>query len=262
MSEPLNINPPEKLQKALFLVLSILAVFLVFKVISEAKSWNSTATGENVISVSGEGEAFAVPDIAMITFTVDETALTAGDAQKKATEKNNKTLKYLKDQGIAEKDIQTQSYNVSPQYDYNNTRYPYSPSTPRIVGYQVTQTTVVKVRDTAKAGDLLTGITTQGVTNISGPSLSVDDEEAIKDEARAKAIADAKDKAKELAKQLGVRLGKMTGFQESSGGYPVPMYAAMESKAQNMGMGGGGAPDIATGENKVTVSVQISYQIK
>ncbi len=260
MSEPLNINPPEKLQKAALFVLIILSVFLIFKVISEAKSWSRSDNGVDAITVSGTGEAFAVPDIAMITFTVDETAATAGDAQKKATEKNNKALKYLKDQKIDEKDIQTQSYNVMPQYDYN-VRYTYPGGAPKVVGYQVTQTTVVKVRDTSKAGDLLTGITGQGISNISGPSLSVDDEDNVKAEARKDAIKDAKEKASELAKQLGVRLGKITSFTESSGGYPVPMYA-MEAKAQNMGMGGGGAPDIATGQNKVTVTVQLSYEIK
>lgn len=254
-----NITTSKRIQAAALTVLVILSVFLVFKIVSETKSWNIAAS-QNVITVSGMGEAFAVPDVAMITFTVDETAATAGEAQKKATTKNNTALKYLADQGIEEKDIQTQSYNVMPQYDYNNGGYP---SAPRIVGYQVTQTTVVKVRDTAKAGDLLTGITAQGVSNISGPSLSIDDEDIIKAEAREKAIADAKEKAKELADQLGVRLGKISSFSESSGGYPVPMYAMNEAR-MDYGIGGmgGGGPEIATGENKVTVTVQISYQIK
>lgn len=254
-----NVISSRKIHSAALAVLTILSVFLIFKIIGEAKSWNTTQPGADVISVSGTGESFAVPDIATITFTADEAAPTVAEAQKKATDNNNAALKYLKDQGIDDRDIQTQSYNVMPQYDYNNVRYP---STPRIVGYQVTQTTVVKVRDTNKVASLLTGITAQGISNVSGPSLSIDDEDAIKAEARTEAIKDAKDKAEMLAKQLGVRLGKMTSFSESYGGYPVPMYAAMESKAMNMGMGGGGAPDIATGENKVTVTVQISYQIK
>lgn len=265
MSEPLNINPPERMQKAAVIALSCLSIFLIFKVITEIKSWDAigSAAQQNTLSVSGKGEVFAVPDVAMIRFTVDETGKTIEEAQSKATEKNNAALNYLKSQRIEEKDIQTESYNANPQYDYNNqvtcVRYPCPPSTPKIVGYQVTQTTVVKVRDTSKAGEILAGIGKVGISNISGPSLSIDDETALKTEARTKAIADAKLKAKELAQELGVRIGKLTSFNESSGGYPMPMYA-MESKA--MGVGGGGAPDIATGENKVTVEVQLTYQIR
>lgn len=266
MSEPLNINPPEKLQKVAVFVLSCLSAFLIFKIITEVRSWDSMSiASQNTLTVAGEGSVFAVPDIAMIRFSVDETGKTIEEAQNKATEKNNAALKYLKEQKIEDKDIQTESYSANPQYDYNNqvtcVRYPCPPSTPKIVGYQVMQTTVVKVRNTAKSGEILAGIGKTGISNISGPSLSIDDETALKTEARAKAIEDAKVKARELAKELGVRLGKLASFTESSGGYPMPMYA-MEAKGMGVGGGGEAVPDIATGENKVTAQVQLTYQIR
>jgi len=264
-----TIIPPKKIQTAIVVALSALSLFLAFKIITEIKSWSaidSSSAAQNVISVSGTGEVFAVPDVATITFTVDETGATVEQAQKKATDKNNAAIKYLKDQGIAEKDIRTESYNANPQYDYSQIvciKYPCPSQTPRIVGYQVTQTTSVKVHDTDKAGKLLTGIGAAGISTINGPSLGIDDEDVIKAEARTKAIADAKAKAAELAKELGVKLGKMTSFSETTGGYPMPMYATMESK---MGVGGGradnAAPDIATGQNKVTVTVQLTYSIR
>ena len=83
--------------------------------------------------------------------------------------------------------------------------------------------------------------------------------EKLKNEARAKAIADAKKKADELKGQIGIKLGKIINFYENIGGYPLPYYA----KAEGLGGGvGGGGPSVPAGENEITVNVTITYQIK
>ncbi len=130
-------------------------------------------------------------------------------------------------------------------------------------GYEVRQSTTVKVRDTAKAGDLLAGVGDKGATELSGLNFTFDKPEATQTEARNKAIADAKAKADELAKQLGVHLVRVVSFSESGSGYPQP-YAygrggatanqAMDSKAV--------APEISVGQNNVTDDVSITYEIK
>ena len=121
------------------------------------------------------------------------------------------------------------------------------------------QTTTVKVRDTAKAGDLLTGVGTKGATEVSGLNFTFDDPNKLQDDARGKAIADAKTKADELAKQLGVRLVRIISFNENGGGYPGPMYSKV------IGMGGDvaqSAPEISVGQNKVTSNVSVTYEIR
>jgi uncharacterized protein YggE len=265
MNEPLNINPPMRMQKAAIAVLSILFVFLVFKTITEAKLWSTIgASDQHTISVSGTGETFAVPDIATFTFSVTEDGKTVAEAQSKSADKNNAALKYLKNAGIADKDIQTQSYDANPQYDYTNqnvcVRYPCPPSKPTLTGYEVSQTISVKVRDTSKAGDILSGIGAIGVTNISGLTFTIDNDDTLKADARSKAIADAKAKADALAKDLGVSLGKVVSFTEDANGNPYPVYA-MDAKV--MGAGAPSvAPQVPTGQNKITVNVSVTYQIK
>lgn len=265
MSEPININPPKKMQTMAIVVLSFLSLFLVAKTIGEIKLWDiidSTAV-QNIITVSGSGEVFAVPDIATFNFSVDEKGATVAEAQRLATAKNNAAIKYLKNSGVNEKDIKTESYNANPQYDYGQivcVRYPCPSSKPTLIGYEVSQTISVKIRDTDKAGEILTGIGATGVTNISGLTFTIDNDDVLKADARAKAIAEAKSKAQKLSKDLGVSLGKVTSFSEGS---DYGMVYAMESKA--MGIGGGApdvAPEVPMGQNKIVVNVTVTYRIK
>lgn len=246
-------------------VLAILALFLFAEAISVAGNLGRSAyPPSNTISVDGTGRATAVPDIATIIFSVTESASTVGVAQTAATGKTNKALAFLKEEGIADKDVKTLSYNVSPKYNYPPPCYsgicPNSSRTPTIIGYDVSETIQVKVRDTAKAGVVLEGIGEFGVQNISGPNFTVDDPESVKAEARGEAIADARAKAQTLAKQLGATLGKVVSFSEA-GNYPYPMY----DKAYGMGVAGSSgtaAPELPTGENEYTANVSITYEIR
>lgn len=253
-----------RFKQAILGVLVLLAVFLLAKSINEFSHFGerSAMTIQDMITVSGKGEAFAVPDIALFSFSVIEEGKDVAEANNKSSTKNNAIMKYLKGAGIAEKDLKTEGYNANPKYDYSQIvciKYPCPSQTPKLVGYEVSQTVSVKVRNTDKAGEILSGVGALGVTNISGLTFTIDDEEAIRAEARSKAIADAKSKAEKLSKDLGVKIVGVSSFYEDAGGVISPMYA-MESKA--VGGGVSVAPDIAKGENKITVNVNVTYRIK
>lgn len=255
-----------------FGVLGALALFLLVSALSEFKSMRyigSGVTATNTISVNGEGSAYAVPDIATFSVSVRETAKDVAAAQEKATEKNNDVIAYLMEAGIEEKDVQTTEYSVNPQYDYSSTACSGGycpPSNPKLVGYEVSQTLTVKVRDTDKAGDILSGVGTRGAANVSGLSFTIDDEDAINAEAREKAIADAKDKAEQLARDLDVRLVRIVGFSES-GNYPYYGKVMLESSAYGRGASMDGAqaapaPQLPVGENKIISNVTVVYEIR
>ncbi len=245
------------------------AVFIAAEAVNTVKEYRYIGAGvqsTNTISVSGEGEVFAVPDIATVSFSVTHQGKTVVDTQKEVSKKINAALAFLKDSGIADKDVKTTNYSAYPRYEYNV--MPCSadsvdclrPGKQVLVGYDVTQTISVKVRDTDKTGAVLEGLAKAGITEISGPEFSIDDDDAIKAEARKKAIDDAKEKAKVLAKDLRVKLVRIVGFSES-GNYPI-YYA----KSAALGMGGGPesspTPDLPKGENKVTSTVTITYEIR
>lgn len=246
-------------------VLAILALFLLVLTVGAAQNLGRPSTPPtNVITVTGTGKATAVPNIADITFTVTETASTVAAAQSAATTKNDAALAAVAKLGVADKDVKTVSYNVSPHYVYptpctGGMMCPqYVDGSPKVSGYDVSETIDVKVRDTAKAGDVLQALGTLGVQNISGPNFVVDNDQKVTDDARAAAIADAKARAQTLANQLGVHLAGIVSYSEN-GNYPMPMYAM--GKATGV-MDAQIAPSLPTGQNETSINVSITYEIR
>ena len=214
------------------------------------------------ISVMGEGEANAVPNVGQFSFSVMADGETASAAQDASAAKINDILAYLKEQGVEEKDVKTEGYFLNPKYRYDqgSCRAGFCPpSEPIADGFEVSQTVAVKVRDTGKSGDLISGVGDKGATNISGLNFIVDDTDQVKAEARSKAIADAKQKAEKLAEDLGVTLVRMTSYYENEGYYPMP-YMEKSTMAQD-GMGGEAA-NMPVGENTTKVQINISYEVR
>jgi uncharacterized protein len=259
-----NISRPVRI--AVVCVFAALAVFLIAKswqTFKEVKSMYAPAS----ITVTGTGKASAVPNIASINFTVQETALAVSDAQEKATKKTNAALSMLKEMKIEEKDITTSGYNVNPQYANQPICYGgiCPPQTaPKITGYQVNQSIEVKVRDIGKTGDILSKLGSLEIQNIYGPNFTLDDDSAIVSEARGKAIGDAQEKAKQLAKQLGVSLGSVLNFCDENCSYNSDPRYMKESVmgADSMNVRTGGVPQIPVGEQKMLKVVQITYEIR
>lgn len=263
---PFEGSTGEKLRKALFVTVVVLAVFLAVQVIGAVMQWRYIGAGiaaANTITVSGHGESVGVPDIATFTFSVVSDKATVADAQADATTKANATTDYLTTQGVSKDDIQTSNYSIQPQYTYSSgvcTNGFCPPSNQVLKGYEVRQTTTVKVRDTSKAGTLLAGVGGTGATEVSSLNFTFDDPSAVQTQARDKAIADAKQKADVLAKQLGVSLVRVTAFNENAGGtVPQPMVYSMATGGTSKAAV---APTISIGQNKVTDDVSVTYEIR
>lgn len=260
----------DKMNKVALAVLALIALTLAVNVVGMMMRFKTIAPA-HTITISGEGEALAVPDIALFTFSVVSLKATVAEAQNDNATKINAVTAYLKEAKIDAKDIQTSDYSVNPQYEYQTAVCPqvsysptggtsYCPGGKQVLkGYEVRQTTTVKIRDTAKAGDMLSGVGAKGATEVSGLTFTVDELDAVKEEARAKAVADARAKAEKLARSLGVSLGSVVSFDESgSGMYARPMaYDAVSSMA-----GKAVAPEISVGQSKITSNVSVTFEIR
>jgi len=226
-------------------------------------------------TVSGEGEAIAVPDVAQFTFSVITQGGTDIPAlQKENTNTANAILDFLKENGVDKKDIKTQLYSVEPRYqsyDCNNTRpiYYNGVSTysepepcppPEIVGYSINQSVLVKIRDFDKAGDLLAGTTNRGANQVSGLSFTIDDPDMLQAQARTEAIKKAREKARATAKAGGFRVGRLLSIDE---GY-VPYYGYGLKTEAAYGIGGDAspAPSIEPGSQEVKVNVTMRFEIR
>lgn len=216
-------------------------------------------------SVSGEGKVVAVPDVAKFTFSViTQGGKNLGDLQKQNIEKMNTAIEYVKGQNIDEKDIKTQAFNVEPRYQYYGCENGACPPA-EIVGYTVTQSVEVKVRDFEKAGDILAGVVTKGANNVSSLQFTIDDPTNVQNKARAEAIQKAMEKAKSIASAGNFSVGRLLGIDENS---YQPYYSndvrMMSSKALGAGAMEAAVPSavIQPGSQDVTVNVTLRYEIK
>lgn len=225
-------------------------------------------------SVSGEGKAVVVPDIAQFSFSVvTQGGEDLASLQTQNTEKTNKAIKFIKDQGIKDEDIKTQQYDVQPRYQYYNcnpTIYregvtasqPCPP--PDIVGYTITQSVEVKIRDFEKIGDIMSGVIENGANQVSSLNFTLDDPASAENDARAEAIEEAQKKAEAVAEAGGFRLGRLLSIDE---GYAGPYYPeaygrggamSFDTVAESKALP---APSIEAGSQDVVINVVLRYEI-
>lgn len=246
---------------------TLLAVSLSISALMTAGSYRYSAFhGSSVsvptITVSGEGEAVSVPDIATVSFTINNTAPLVKDAQKQVEEKMKKVSDALSELGINSKDIKTETYQVNPKYSYPTVVCITSPcpsASPKLEGYEVSETVTVTIRKTENAGEVLALLGKNEVTNIQGPQFSVENTDKLIATARAIAVEKAKEKAKDTAKSLGVSLSEIRSYSEGSngGGYPYPTMYTKSSDVGSLER-----VTLSPGESKVKVSVTLVYSLK
>jgi uncharacterized protein YggE len=205
--------------------------------------------------VTGLGEVTAVPDIATLRLGIEAQAATVAEARSQAAEAMDRVMTSLKDNGIAEKDIQTQYFNISQVTEWDRIK-----EEEEVIGYRVTNTVTAKIREIDKAGVIIDAAAEAGgdLTRVNGISFSLDDPSAYYEEAREKAMADAEAKAEQLAKLGGVSLGKPTYISESVQ-TPAVIYRDVVMEAAIA------APvpttPISPGELEISLTIQVAYAI-
>jgi len=210
------------------------------------------------IWVTGEGKVTAVPDIATLRLGIEAQEATVAEAQARASEAMDRVRTALEDNGVAEKDIQTQYFSIRQRTDWDEIM-----GQEIVIGYRVTNMVTAKIRDIDKAGLIIDAVAVAGgdLTRIDDISFSIVDPSVCLEEAREKAMADAEAKAEKLAGLAGVRLGKPTYISESSY-LPSPIYPRVYYE-------GGMAPpapevpptEISPGEMEISLTVQVAYAI-
>jgi uncharacterized protein YggE len=240
------------------LVLTVSGVVDIVNKIKESKYIGQDAQFKNTIIITDTGEVYAAPDLAIVDLTVTNEAKTVADAMSESSEKMNSVIEEMKSLGIEEKDLKTISFSIYPRYEYERDQFGNISGKRTLAGYDITQSLEVKIRDLNNVGQVIEEGTNAGANDVSSLQFTIDNQDDLKAQAREQAIGKAKGKAQQMASQLGVKLGKVTNFSES---FSLPYYPAKDY-AMEGGIGGAGAaPDIQTGENKISVSVTITYEI-
>lgn len=215
-------------------------------------SVNSITTNKtDSFTVSGEGKVTLKPDLATVNLGVQASGLTVKQAQDQINVTINQVSANIKKLRVDEKDIQTSSYNISPTYDYQS-------GTQKITGYSAGTNLVVKVRDLNKINTVIDEATKAGANQVYGISFDVDDKTKAENEARQKAVVEAKNKAAEAARIASFSLGKIINYSESFGGAPrpIPLMAQAERQAADK------STNLEPGSSEITVTVNLSYEVR
>ena len=251
------------------IIIAVLAIG--FSSISYVRSFSKMIAPNSFrsFSVSGEGQAVGIPDIAEFSFTVlTEGGKDIATLRKANDEKSNKAIEFLKKEGVTKEDIKTASYNLSPRYQnstcgYSNLAGREVCPPPEIVGYSIANTVEVKVRKEMfdKVGTVLAGVVSVGANTVSQLSFTMDDPTEVENSARTMAINKAEAKAKAIAKAGGFSVGRLLDISE--GGVRPYYQMAYDSKLSLDGAIAemGSTPTIEPGSRDVIVNITLRYEI-
>lgn len=221
----------------------ILIIAAMMAVLGNAAVAQNTMTG---VVVTGTAEAKAQPDVAYVTFGVTTEAADAAGAARTNAQTTQAVINAIIKFGIPRASIETVQYSVNPIQDYKQTP-------PTTVGYRVSNQVRVKITDLTKIGALIDTAIGAGANDVQGVTFTVENDQAIRQEAVVQAIKNAQAKARVIADTLGIRLGQVTYVSESSGGVPIPLqYGMAKAEAQT---------PIIPGQIEVTATVTLSYSI-
>jgi len=236
-----------------WVLLVILSIFLLVLTISEGLEIKEKLKSKETITFSGQGKAIGVPDVASITLSVITEKMTAKETMTENAKITNEVIKFVKEAGIDEKDVKTQSFTLSPRYDWAEGKRIFK-------GYQLTSSLAVKIRDLEKISDIIDGAVSRGANQVGDIQFVIDDLEKLKEEARNEAIESAKEKAQSIAKATGLKLGKIVSFSEAvtPEDYPKPYSLEMREEA----LGGGPSPEIEKGSQEIEVNVSLTFELK
>ncbi len=215
----------------------------------QASAQNEVAL--RTITVTGQGEAVAAPDMAVLSIGVRTDGRTAAEALQGNSAAMTETIAKLKDLGVENRDIQTSALSINPRYDYERNR-----SNPPLIGYTASNSLTVKLRDLSHAGEVIDQAVSSGANSLGGISFTFADPKPLQDDARKDAVARARAKAKLLTEAAGVRLGSVLTINDGYAATPSPQPRMMRMEAAS-----DSAVPLQAGESVISASVTIIYEI-
>jgi uncharacterized protein YggE len=206
--------------------------------------------GTSGVTVTGTGNATGTPDELQLSMEVDTQASSAGAALDQANKDMSRVRETFRAQGVADADLRTSGLSVQANY---------GPSQ-QVTGYQVTESLTAVLHDVGKAGQVITAVSSAAGNSIriDGVSLDLSDPTStLLASARSAAMTDARARAQQYANAAGRPLGQVVSISEVATPGEVPMPYA----SSGAGMSNAASVPIASGTQKVTVTVTVTYAL-
>jgi uncharacterized protein YggE len=202
------------------------------------------------LDVVATGEVTRVPDIVRINAGVVTQAPTATEAIRQNAARMERVRAALRRAGVADRDIQTSSISLQPDYRYAENQ------PPQLTGYRASNDVNVRFRDIAGSGAILDALVAEGANQINGPSLEIDRPEAALDEARTVALRNARARAELYARSLGMRVVRIVSVSEAGASPPAPMPVMRMQAADSA------QTRIEPGQQTLSASLTVSFELQ
>ena len=202
-----------------------------------------------MIAVTGEATIDVAPDQAQLDAGVTTDAKTAREASDANNTAMGRVLLALQGAGVAEKDYQTSRLSLQPQYA-NNTGNRSGPNV--VTGYRASNRVTVKLRDISKVANVIDAMVAAGANDIGGINFVVSNASKLLDDARPRAIADARRKAEIYATAAGVALGTPLSIRKAASRADAAARCRPTLPPR----------PVAPGEETLHIAVSVSWTIK
>lgn len=233
------------------LILALVAGMVSLVTTPRAQAQGAGVTGMRQITVVGNGEITGVPDTATVEIGVETQAPTTSEALAQNNTQVSAVIDRLTQLGIAENDVQTRNFNMYARYDDEGRD---------VVGYTVSNTVLVTIRDLDQAGSLLDEVVQVGANRIYGITFRVDDPSDLLSQARDQALANAREKAAQMAQVSGAALGEVLVITENIGSPPpMPIHMIRDMAVQESAQA---QVPVQAGEQSFSASVQVTFALR
>lgn len=231
---------------------TLAALVAGFGAMQLAATAGMAADPSSKITITGEGRVDARPDMATINLGVQTQGKTAAEALTANSTGLAAVIERLKAGGIEDRDLQTSGLSLGPQMDYSREGKP-----PVVTGYEATNQLAVRVRDLNSLGGVLDRAVGDGANLFQGLTFGLSESGPALDEARVKAVEDARRKAEMIATAAGVKLGQVIEINEQqTGGDPRPMFRRDAAVAQAASV------PVEGGEVSYGVNVTVTWSLE
>jgi len=202
------------------------------------------------VTVNGEGIIKVIPDEVVIKSRIEHDGENAQEVKKQNDAVVDAVIKYLKSEGVPEKNIQTDYVNLNKNYNYNDKTY----------SYVANQAISIKLDNLKNYEKIMSGLLNAGLNRIDGVQFKSSEMEKYMTEARKKAVLNAKSKASEYASPLNQSIGKAISISEVQTNNFPPMYRMNEMKMSSDS--GEQQETLAPGEMEISAQVTVAFELK
>jgi len=212
-----------------------------------------------LVTVTGQAEVRVPPDEVLFTLVVENVDKDMVVANQRTDESVKQILAIARKHSVKPEDVQTSQVSIQPKYNTDDMEYDARRNVKRVlIGYQVSKTVAVRLRDISRFDVLLADVLRAGIARLNNFEFRDSQIRKHRDEARRMAMRAAQEKAKLLTGEIGQSIGPAYSITETTRDYAP---RAMQNVSSDVGESSENESALAPGTISVTAQVTVRFRL-